>query len=123
MLVGEACLIDPVGAGQWVWAQVTLIDSISAPAGLPLSARAVAVSSLIGYTAPAAGTIETFTLTGLSVDGHAWFSGGAVVNGETRLPAFYTTGLTTFGALTPGLQALIEITPGVWQVVNAAHGD
>jgi hypothetical protein len=126
-ILGDPILIDR-GANDWRQGIITSDGtSYTTPAGtaIPLTARAIAKSDLVGYTDPPAGRFsvapgvsyttsppsEVFNLIGLTV-------GGAPQFGCTRLALFYgATSLTTLGALTAGTEALVEVG-GAWHFLT-----
>lgn len=71
---------------------------------VPLTARALALSSLTGYSAPPSTAVvsaEENTLTGMTPDDHMFMS-------NPRIGVFYAFGPTTVSAATAGSQYLVE---------------
>jgi hypothetical protein len=129
-LLGQQVLIDSTGGN--VWKLGTIVgdgSSLQTSNGvtLPLTSLACDLSTVAGYTPPPSQRIgsaadntystpdpgaETFTLTGTSTDGHAWFS-------NARLGALVGSSLTTLASITPGNSALVQVDTTTWKVVRA----
>lgn len=113
-LIGGTVLLDD-GTGHWRMATVLGDGStfIAGGVSVPLTSRAAALSNLSGYVGASSQNLETFALTGTSVDGHIWFTGSAGATVFSAVP------LSTIGALA-GSQALVEVsaTPSTWRVMS-----